>query len=249
MGLGIIGPDVIDEINILRATHLAMKTALDDLGVVFDYILVDGIPVPDLPKAFRAIVKGDSLSVSIGAASIIAKVTQGLDYGRDGPALSRVWLRGAQGLFLQVAHRGHRPPRSVPVPQEVVFAHCREDCQLQTPRARLGRSAEIAAAAELGRRGYRIIASNYRCRRGESTSSPATMIRWCSSKSAANFDAYGTPAESVSPAKQRKLIATARNYLAEKNLWDTACRFDVVEVVQVDGKLVVSDVIRDAFSA
>jgi len=75
-GVGVIGPEVIDEINILRATHLAMKTALDDLGVVFDYILVDGLPVPGLPKPSRAIVKGDSLSVSIGAASIIAKVTR-----------------------------------------------------------------------------------------------------------------------------------------------------------------------------
>jgi len=75
-GVGVIGPEVIDEINILRATHLAMKTALDDLGVAFDYILVDGLPVPGLPKASRAIVKGDSLSVSIGAASIIAKVTR-----------------------------------------------------------------------------------------------------------------------------------------------------------------------------
>lgn len=75
-GVGVIGPEVIDEINILRATHLAMRTALEDLGVVFDYILVDGMPVPDLPAPSRAIVKGDSLSVSIGAASIIAKVTR-----------------------------------------------------------------------------------------------------------------------------------------------------------------------------
>jgi len=75
-GVGIIGPEVIDEINILRATHLAMRTALEDLGLGFDYILVDGRPVPDLPRPSRAIVKGDSLSVSIGAASIIAKVTR-----------------------------------------------------------------------------------------------------------------------------------------------------------------------------
>jgi len=121
---------------------------------------------------------------------------------------------------------------------------------LPTPRSRLGRSAEIAAAAELGRRGYRIIASNYRCRAGEvdfiaghDGSLVFVEVRCKTSH------AYGTPAESVSPAKQRKLIATARNYLAQKDLWDTACRFDVVEVVQTDGKLVVSDVIRDAFSA
>ncbi len=75
-GVGIIGPEVIDEINILRATHRAMRAALNDLGVAFDFILVDGRAVPELPKPSLAIVKGDSKSVSIAAASIIAKVTR-----------------------------------------------------------------------------------------------------------------------------------------------------------------------------
>lgn len=75
-GVGIIGPEVIDEINILRATHRAMNAALDDLSAAFDFILVDGLAVPGLPKPSRAIVKGDSLSVSISAASIVAKVTR-----------------------------------------------------------------------------------------------------------------------------------------------------------------------------
>ena len=76
IGVGIIAPEVIDEINILRATHAAMKAALSDLSVVFDFILVDGLPVSGLPAPSMAIVKGDSKSVSIGAASIIAKVTR-----------------------------------------------------------------------------------------------------------------------------------------------------------------------------
>lgn len=75
-GVGIIGPEVIDTINILRATDSAMRAALNELGAVFDFILLDGKPVPDLPARSLAIVKGDSLSVSIGAASIVAKVTR-----------------------------------------------------------------------------------------------------------------------------------------------------------------------------
>jgi len=75
-GVGIVGPEIIDEINILRATHVAMRAALDQLGAAFDFILVDGRPVPELPAGSLAIVKGDSLSVSIGAASIVAKVTR-----------------------------------------------------------------------------------------------------------------------------------------------------------------------------
>ena len=47
----------------------------------------------------------------------------------------------------------------------------------------------------------------------------------------------------------QKIIITAQHYLQEQNLGDVACRFDVVEVTADDGKLVVSDIIRDAFTA
>ncbi len=63
----------IDEINILRATHLAMRLAVEKLDKV-DFLLVDGRPVPGLPVASLAVVKGDSKSASIAAASILAKV-------------------------------------------------------------------------------------------------------------------------------------------------------------------------------
>ncbi|MCX8052576.1 MAG: ribonuclease HII [Armatimonadetes bacterium] len=76
IGIGVVGPDVIDEINILRASHRAMRAALDDLSTSFDFVLIDGLPVPDLPAPSLAIVKGDRKSVSIMAASIVAKVTR-----------------------------------------------------------------------------------------------------------------------------------------------------------------------------
>ncbi len=76
IGVGIIGPREIDEINILRATHKAMQAALDKLGAAFDFILLDGLPVSGLPKPSLAIVKGDSKCLSIMAASIVAKVTR-----------------------------------------------------------------------------------------------------------------------------------------------------------------------------
>lgn len=76
VGIGIIGPDVIDEVNILKATHMAMKAALANLGVEYDYVFVDGLPVPGLSTNCTALVKGDSRCVSIAAASIVAKVTR-----------------------------------------------------------------------------------------------------------------------------------------------------------------------------
>ena len=64
----------IDRINILRATWRAMGAAFTQLARAADVALIDGRPVRDFPGEHRALVKGDSLSLSIAAASIIAKV-------------------------------------------------------------------------------------------------------------------------------------------------------------------------------
>lgn len=75
-GISIIESEEIDRINILQATHKAMSKSLISLENNPDHLLVDGRPVKSLGKSQSAIVKGDSLSYSIGAASIIAKVTR-----------------------------------------------------------------------------------------------------------------------------------------------------------------------------
>jgi len=69
-----IEPEVIDAINILRATWRAMAAAFEKLNPRAEVALIDGRPVRDFPGEHRALVKGDSLSLSIAAASIIAKV-------------------------------------------------------------------------------------------------------------------------------------------------------------------------------
>ncbi len=66
----------IDRLNILRATHLAMRRAAEALTETPDHCLIDGLPVRDFPLPYDAIVKGDGKSLSIAAASIIAKVTR-----------------------------------------------------------------------------------------------------------------------------------------------------------------------------
>ena len=66
----------IDEINILQATFLAMKRAVDSLSIKPDYILVDGNRDPMFVTDTELVVKGDSLSASIAAASVLAKVTR-----------------------------------------------------------------------------------------------------------------------------------------------------------------------------
>jgi ribonuclease HII len=66
----------IDRLNILRATHLAMRRAAEALDPRPEYCLIDGLPVSGFPFPYDAIVKGDGKSLSIAAASVIAKVTR-----------------------------------------------------------------------------------------------------------------------------------------------------------------------------
>lgn len=76
-GIGFAEPDEIDRINILRATHEAMRRAIAQIGDPIDVILLDGLPVRNLSSHKQhAIVGGDAKSYSIAAASIIAKVTR-----------------------------------------------------------------------------------------------------------------------------------------------------------------------------
>lgn len=74
--VGIVDHAEIDRINVLRATHLAMRRAVVSLAEVPDLLLVDALTVPGLAMEQLPIVKGDAQSASIAAASIIAKVTR-----------------------------------------------------------------------------------------------------------------------------------------------------------------------------
>ena len=74
--VALVEPAEIDRLNILRATHQAMVRALQALDPLPELALVDGHPVLGLPCPSQAIVRGDSASLSIAAASIIAKVTR-----------------------------------------------------------------------------------------------------------------------------------------------------------------------------
>ena len=75
-GIGMASPARIDEINILQATYEAMRMAISNLSVQPDLLLNDAVTIPEVGIAQIPIIKGDAKSVSIAAASIIAKVTR-----------------------------------------------------------------------------------------------------------------------------------------------------------------------------
>lgn len=76
IGTGSVEPEIIDSINILQATRLAMLNAVGQLSPLPDFLLIDGITPINTSIPQKTVKKGDSLSLSIAAASIIAKVTR-----------------------------------------------------------------------------------------------------------------------------------------------------------------------------
>ncbi|MCM1157600.1 MAG: ribonuclease HII [Bacteroidales bacterium] len=76
VGIGFADEKCIDEINILQADYVAMRKALDKLTVTPDVLLNDAVTIPEVDILQEAIIKGDTKSISIAAASIVAKVTR-----------------------------------------------------------------------------------------------------------------------------------------------------------------------------
>jgi len=87
--VAVVATEEVDRLNILQATYLAMRLALESLRHVPDHVLIDGRPVPGFPVVHTAIIDGDNISFSIAAASVIAKVTRDrimLDFDQQFPA-------------------------------------------------------------------------------------------------------------------------------------------------------------------
>ena len=102
VGVGLAEPDEIDRVNILKATLLAMRRAVLSLPEKPDLLLVDALTIPGLEAEQLPIVKGDALSVSIAAASIVAKVARDalmreLDGRHPGYGLARNMGYGSEG--------------------------------------------------------------------------------------------------------------------------------------------------------
>ncbi|MCY4570387.1 MAG: ribonuclease HII [Candidatus Poribacteria bacterium] len=76
IGIGSTDHRIVDRLNVLQATLLAMQKAVEKLTPAPDYLLVDGLDLPEVSIAGEAIPKGDSRSYSIAAASIVAKITR-----------------------------------------------------------------------------------------------------------------------------------------------------------------------------
>ena len=116
VGVGLIDNEIIDQVNIYEATKLAMKEALSKLSLKPDYLLIDAMKLDvDIPQ--ESIIKGDANSLSIAAASIVAKVTRdklmadydkkfpGYDFAKNAGYGTRSHLQGLERSGVTPIHR------------------------------------------------------------------------------------------------------------------------------------------------
>lgn len=112
IGIGISEAEEVDGVNILQATLLAMQRAVDDLSLIPDYLIIDGItPLPNKTPQ-ETIKKGDSRSYSIAAASIIAKVTRDrlmVEYDKKYPQYGFAGHKGYGSRLHMEAIARHKP--------------------------------------------------------------------------------------------------------------------------------------------
>ena len=114
----------------------------------------------------------------------------------------------------------------------------------------VGSHGEVLAAAALERAGYAILATQYRTPHGEIdiVARDGPCLVFVEVKARRSIET-GTPAEAVTPQKQRRVAAMAREYLAREGTDAADCRFDVVAILLPDGAPPVIDIIRNAFDA
>jgi ribonuclease HII len=239
-GVGIVEATDVDRLNILRATHHAMRIAVEALPNRPDFVLIDGLPVHPFPVLQRALVKGDGRSISIAAASIIAKVTRDrimADHDARYPEYGFARHKGYPTPDHLELLRNHGPcplhrRTFAPVAELLARENLAEGATGLFPadgRRELGESGEIVACAHLRRLGWEVLTTRYHCREGEVDIIARDGPTHCFVEVKARRG-RAAPAEAVDSRKRARLVAAAEAWLYEHELGEVDCRFDIVEV-------------------
>ena len=222
----------IDRIGIVPSTRLAMRRALSKLSPGADSLLIDAISLRTINLPQKSIIRGDSKSLSIAAASIVAKVE------RD--RLMEKLSQGHPGYGFE-SHKGYGTERHLVAIRRL--GPCAEHRMTFRPlnqvhksgpelsRSEIGRSAESFAASELEERGMTIIERNFRTRFGEVdlvARSGETIV--FVEVRARRSTAFVTPAESVIGEKSRRLIVACQQFLQDTDIFWSHWRIDIASV-------------------
>ncbi len=241
----------IDEHNILNATFIAMKRAVEGLKIKPNMALIDGNKNPELSVHTKCVVKGDSKSASIAAASILAKVS------RD-RYMAQVAVDYPQYAFEK--HKGYGTKLHYEMLDKYGQADVHRTSFLKkyyaqklgeikpTAKRKVGDDGENATANQLIESGYDILERNYICTHGEIDiiAKKGGIIAFIEVKTRRK-NAMVKSEYSVGSTKQNKIMKSALQYIEENDI-DLQPRFDV-SCVEKNGTNLSVDYIENAFCA
>ncbi len=226
-GVAFATPEEIDELNILNATFLAMRRAVDMLSVKPDILFVDGNRIRNQEIEAKLIVKGDSLSASIAAASVLAKVTR----DRYMSELSEKYPE-----YLLNKHKGYPTMEHYEILAKYGPApFYRKTFLKNIDRAKQskerGRAGEDAACKHLEDKGFEIIERNYRHGKSEiDIIAKKDNSLFAVEVKTRNTEKYGRPADFVTDEQQERIIEASRKY-RDANYPGYTLHYDIIEVI------------------
>ena len=267
-GVGIASAERIDALGIVPATKLAMRNAIRATGLRIDYLLIDAVTNIGIATPYKSIIRGDSKSLSIAAASIIAKVTRdrimtsdmekrhpGYGFSQHKGYGTALHLEALKSLGPSPVHRRTFKPVAQLIvdeswraigPTSASNIASRSDMTLPDG---FGLNAEEAAVKHLQKIGYQIVDRNFKTRHGEVDiiANEGNTLVFVEVK-ARNSTRFGSPAEAITPQKLLRIERAAIAYMApEIGSEDTDWRIDFVGVTRSsDGRSLKFDVIRNA---
>ncbi len=268
IGIGICSPQNVDASGIVHATESAMVDAVKSSDVAPDFLLIDGASniAGDTPSS--SVIKGDTISLSIAAASIVAKVTRDRIMSRKyGPRYPEYGFAAHKGYGTKkhlVALRTYGPSpihrRSFKPVSQVVSdrawnalgkdssSHHGKVGNLRLKDG-IGKRGEDVAARHMNAVGYNILRRNYRTRQGEVDiiADDGGVLVFAEVKTR-NSTAMGTPAEGFTKRKFRRIISAAMTYIAAEfgtDSIDWRVDFVGVEISKI-GKVRNIDLVQNA---
>ncbi len=232
--IGIIPNERIDEINILQATYEAMRQALSQLSVQPDFILADAVTIPKITIPQQSIIKGDAKSLSIAAASILAKVTRDAMMEEMANVYPHYDFASNKGYGSQKHIAGIAQYGLCPIHRRSFVGKI---LQRQNNSTEKGNVGQALAVREMQKHGYVILEQNYRSGHGEIDiiAQKEDVIVFTEVKRRTS-DSHGIPAEAVDQKKRTRILHTAQAYLALREWYDCPCRFDIAEILEQDGQ-------------
>ena len=248
-GVGTASVEDIEAQGIVKAAFLAMRRAVGQVQPPPDFLLVDGLVLPGAESDQLALPGGDRRSISIAAASILAKVSRDrlmveLDAAYPGYGFARHKGYGTPAHLQAIRERGPCPAH------RLSFLTRRAGPPRPSSQRRRGCEGEDVAARHLEAAGWELLGGNFRARGGEVdlVARDGDCLVFVEVRTWGS-EAFGPAVASVDRSKQRRLRSTAEAFLARNPKWaDLDVRFDVVLVMPGPvGQLLIHRHLRAAF--